>query len=308
MADVVVYQNPDDDMSNSWIRYFKRRIYVNNQNNLVVVIGKTGSGKTWSAISIAEMFSKETNVPFGIENIVFNLRDLMRLVNSGKLKKGSIIIFDEPQVTINSRDFMSQANKIFNYLLSTFRHRNFTLFFCTPYEDLLDKSARKMFHAKFQMKGINKNTKMARVQPKIIEYNSSISKFYEKYLRILYRANHKSKYSTLKLKIWSVPMPSNDLIKLYEEKKFAFTQKLNEEIEDKLIEWEEKRKPKNPNKLTEKQATVMQLMNEFDKSREKVALAMGITVGSLNQHIGLAKKKGITVDNYQMPNKMEDFE
>ena len=135
------------------------RTMKKNQNNLISIVGKTGSGKTYTAISICEIMSNMDGVPFTIEHVVFSLRELMDLINSGKLKRGSKIVFDEPQVSISARDFQSEANKVFNYLISTFRHRNYTLFFCTPFETLLDKSTRKLFHARFETMSINQNTK-----------------------------------------------------------------------------------------------------------------------------------------------------
>src|SRR3990172_2181506 len=85
--------------TNSWARWMVGRTMKKNQNNLISIVGKTGSGKTFSAISICEIMSKMDGVPFTIEHIVFSLRELMDLINSGKLKRGRKIVFDEPQVS-----------------------------------------------------------------------------------------------------------------------------------------------------------------------------------------------------------------
>jgi len=236
---MIIYRDESKRGNQSWIKYLLRRI-KQNKNNLIAVIGATGSGKTWSAMSICEMISKKNNVYFGIENIVFNLKDLMHIINSGALKKGSSIIFDEPQTSISAREWQSKANRIFNYLLSTFRHRNLNLFFCTPYEDLLDKSSRKLFHSKFETVSINTQNKTVKIKPKIIQYNSQRQKFYECYLKICYKPIGMSGYLVKKLKSWSVTKPSIDLIKLYEYKKLKFTNKLNVNIERELKEVEKK--------------------------------------------------------------------
>lgn len=266
------------------------------------------SGKTFTAMSVAEMISKENGTPFTIDNVVFTLKELMALINSNKLKKGSNIVFDEPQVTISSRDFQSATNKIFNYLLTTFRHRNFTLFFCTPYEDLLDKTARKLFHAKFMMQTIDRNTELASIKPLITEYNSSLGKFYAKYLRVVYKPEGRTRYKQVKLKLWKIPKPSKELIDAYEVKKFEFTSKLNNEIQQQLEVWESeqqfsilKTKSKSgvsghvlvlPEKLPKKHQSIVDAFKFLKGDVLKTALALGLSVKVVQGAVLTAKLKG----------------
>ncbi len=236
---IVVYKDNKVERKDSWITYLLNRI-ESNQNNLIVVTGKTGKGKTWTALSICELISARNGVPFGIDNQVFTLKEMMALINSNKLSKGSCIVFDEPQCSISNREFQSEANKVFNYLLSTFRHRNLTLFFCTPYEDLLDLSCRKLFHFKFTTKSIDKNNQTCKLRPVELDYNSNKGKFYEHFLRVAFKPEGHSKYKSLKLYWWNVPKPSDALIKVYEAKKLKFTTQLNLEIEKRLDAYEAK--------------------------------------------------------------------
>lgn len=293
---MVVYRNKEDSKRDSWIRYLLGRINQ-NKNNLVCVVGKTGSGKTWSAVSVCEKISKQNKVPFTVDNIIFNLGDLMRFINSDKAVKGTSIIFDEPQVTISSRDFMSQANKVFNYLLTTFRHRNLNLFFCTPYEDLLDKTSRKLFHAKFETMSINHTAKTCRIKPKIMDYNSQKSKFYEKFLRVCWKPLGKAKYITSKLKFWDVSIPSKDLITKYEAKKLAFTTRLNKDILVKLEDYEEKQRPKKK-KLTDKQEEALTIMARLGDVK-LVAKELRISERGVYNHLTLAEKKGYEPDDFK---------
>lgn len=240
----IVKYKEGQERKNSWITYLNRRTKL-NKNNLIAVIGQTGSGKTWTAISVCEMISKKNGVPFEIENIVFGLKPLLKLVNSGKLKAGSSIIFDEPQVSISSREWQGKANKVFNYLLSTFRFMNVNMFFCTPYEDLLDKSSRKLFHSKFETVSINVKTKMAKIKPKIIEYNSHLSKFYEAYLKINYKPISKSVFVVEKLKRWNIPKPSDEMIKLYEIKRAEWHKRLTQDLDKQLADYGKDKEKKN---------------------------------------------------------------
>ena len=308
---IVLYRNKEKP-ENSWVRYFLRRIQL-NKNNLVVFMGATGSGKTWSGISILEIMSKRDKIPFTINHIVFSLKELMELINSGILKKGSKILFDEPQISISNRDFQSEANKVFNFLLTTFRHRNWTLFFCTPYEDLLDKSTRKLFHAKFETMSINVNTKTCKVKPKVIEYNSQIGKFYEKFLRVSYKPLGSSNNIVTKLKFWNVPKPSKELIKEYEKKKLNFTTNLNREIMNKLLAYDIKNKGKvdnilnrNTAALTEFQKKILSFWDRGITNQTQIAKEMGIGRTSIVNNFKFLRNRGYTPNMVRsVPNSLK---
>jgi len=294
----LVRYEPGEKLNGTWIRYFLRRI-EQNKNNLVTIVGQTGSSKTWSGMSICEMISKKNGVPFGVNNIVFTLREFLELINkTGKerLRKGSCIIFDEPQVTISNKEFMSKANKIFNYIASTFRHRNLNVFFCTPYEDLLDLSTRKLFHAKFETVSINKKEQTAKLNPKVVIYNSQKRKFYECWIRRQFIRPGKNRYVIEPLKRWSIPKPSKDLIKAYELKKKAFTTDLNKGLEKDLNAVEFKEIRSKLNKILKRILTERQLeaYNYFLKNiPSKIAYKkMGVKyVDTFNLFLRKAKER-----------------
>ncbi len=296
----VIYKGKNK--KHSWCRWMNARVMRKNNNNLISFIGKTGSGKTWTAISTAEIMSKMSGVPFTADNIVFNLTDLMKLINGGELKRGSTIIFDEPQASISSKDFQSVANKVFNLLVTTFRHKNFSLFFCTPFESLLDKSTRRLFHGRFETLSINTNNNTCRLKPRYIEYSDFKATPYIKQMIISFK-NEEGNNNHEKLFYWDVPKPSHDLIVAYEEKKKAFTDNLNKNIMQSLEKFdnsgksmtskfeEPQRKP-----LTESQERVMKCICCHTFKEAEVIL--GITAGAIHQNKALAMKKGYTLGEF----------
>src|SRR5437870_4384364 len=104
--------------------YIRNRIR-NNKNFLCAVLGPTGSGKTYTALRIAE----EIDPSFGSSRIVFNPVDFMKILKG--LPSGSVIVFDEAGVGMSAQEWQKKANKIFNYVLQTFRFRNIIVFFTT---------------------------------------------------------------------------------------------------------------------------------------------------------------------------------
>jgi len=301
---IVIYK--DKVKKHSWARWMVNRTTKKNDNNLVSVIGKTGSGKTWSAISICEIMSKMDGVHFGIEHIVFSLKALMDLINSGSLKKGSKIIFDEPQASISARDFQSDANKVFNLLVTTFRHRNLSLFFCTPFESLLDKNTRKLFHVRIETLSKNLADKTCRLKPRFLEYSDYKNDPYRKQL-IVVRRKKKGPSQVDKLFFWDVPKPDKELIDLYEAKKMAFTDQLNKNISARLAKFdqagksmtaEQKEEVIERKPLTARQEEVMKVFANskgFKEASEKIGLSMG----NIHKYKKASEKKGYKLEEFK---------
>lgn len=216
----------------SMIKYIHRRI-KNNKNFLVTITGPTGSGKSWTGLSIAELLDPD----FNIDRVIFKGKELMKLINTANLKPGSVILWDEAGIDLSNRNWQSVTNKMLNALLQTFRSRNFILIFTVPFSDFVDASSRKLFHADFETQRINKALKEVVVKPKLLQYNPNLRKFYRKYLKV------SSKGKLIKIKRWGVPKPSDELIKVYEAKKILFTTDLNADIGKHLEKLEGKEAP-----------------------------------------------------------------
>jgi hypothetical protein len=287
---------------NSWARWMVSRTMKQNKNNLISVVGKTGSGKTLSAISICEIMSEMDGVPFDVKtHVVFTLKELMDLINSGKLRRGSKIVCDEFQCSISAREFQSKANKVFNYVLSTFRHLNLTLFFCTPFETLLDKNTRKLFHARFETMSINKNNQTCRLKPRYIEYADFKAEPYRKQMYIFFK-DDKGNNKSRQLFWWDVPRPSKESEVVYEKMKTDFTSRLNKNISLELAnekgltdKEEDEIKVRKP--LTDKQEKVMRVLanNNYETSSK----ILGISLSAIHKNKVLAEKKGYSLEEFK---------
>lgn len=263
-----------------WIKYIKNRI-AKNKNFLCFISGQTGSGKSWSSLSIGESLDSD----FNISHVVFRGIELMDLINSGKLHPGSVIVFEEAGIEMNARNWQSVTNKMLNFLLQTFRHRNFILLFNSPYMDFVDASTRRLFHAEFQTQGIDFKQEKTILKPQLIQYNSRIQKFYYKRLRV------RTKGVVVPINIWRINKPSDSLIKAYEEKKRLFTNRLNKEIYEELEILHHKRKKE----LTEIQQDIVELLKK-GKNVEEIAKERGRALSSIYACIRQLKRKGLNIN------------
>lgn len=291
MKNLILYKKGEP----SWISWIKKRI-AHNLNFISLFQGATGIGKTWGAISLAQMIDPE----FSVQQVVFDFKELMAVINSDwfKEKKWKIVIFDEPQITISNRNWQSTTNKLMNYLLSTFRHQNIILIFCSPYVDFLDSQSMKLLHCIFECVGVNKKKELSRVRPKIQQYNSYMKKTYQHPLYVI--RNKKA----IPLRDWYIPKPSEELIEQYEQKKTNFTSKLNQDILNTIDELSGKSEKAEQNKgndqrkpLTEKQKRTMEVL--ANHKYEEASKILNISFNAIHQHKKLAEKKGYTLEEFK---------
>lgn len=261
----------------TWVKYVHQRI-KNNKNFLCMFSGPTGTGKSWSALSYCEQLDEN----FGPDQIVFTAKELMDLINSGTLKKGSCILFDEAGIDLGSRTWQSLTNRLLNYLIQTFRHKNFVLIFTSPYSDFIDSQTRRLFHAEFETVSIDTINKTVKVKPKSLKYNAKMKKTYERYLIT------STPEGQVKKKRWNIPKPSDELIEKYEEKKTEFTGKLNNDIAKKINEIADGRTP-----LSDAQKEVARGIYELQTTEQNpLAHHLGKSQSTISDSLKIIKKKG----------------
>ena len=261
--------------------YILQRIR-NHMNFVCAAVGGTGTGKSYSLLKLGELLDPD----FDIRNICFTEKQFMNLCNgvSKKLHPGSVIIWDEMQVTMGHLDYQSFQAKAINYILQTFRHRNFILFVSTPNFNFINASARKLFHGIIETQGIDRKKKEVILKPLLLQINMRRGDIYYKFLRVAKGG------SVMPLKRIRVGLANPDLIKQYEVKKGEFTKQLN----DDLIEELEEREAKKHKALTEKQKNV--LIDLLDNKKiEQIAEDRKISFQSVYDHIRFIKKKGVKI-------------
>jgi hypothetical protein len=219
-------------------KWLRSRLIVNNKNVLSAELGPTGSGKSYRDLRKAELWYKyHFKEDFPVENICFGLSSGMKLISSGKLRRGEIIIMEEAGVNLGSRDFAHRVSKLFNYVLQSFRSMNIGIFFNLPYLSMLDSQARHLIHFYAESVGIDFKTKLNICKPFFTQTAQSSGKMYRHYPII------KLNGVSLKIKRFAYSMPSQYLIDAYEQKKAEYLAKLTKDISKEMDEHENGKKP-----------------------------------------------------------------
>jgi len=200
------------------IRRWRYRIVRRNKNLLIIICGSTGSGKSYCALTIARMISPKFNVT---KHVVFNVEDFMELLNSGTLKRGSVVVWDEAGVGIPAREWWTISNRAINYVLQTFRHLNLCVIFTTPSFDYIDKQTRLLFHVYIETVRIDFERQV--VVTKIFEntFNPRAGKPFRKYYW----------FNGVKMIRHNIGKPTKQMVKEYEQLKHEFSLSLRITVE-----------------------------------------------------------------------------
>jgi len=280
---------------------FKNR-FDRRKNILLGVTGPTGSGKSYTCLRMAELwYLYRFNKPFPIENVTFSNAETMKLISSGRLDKGELIIMEETGVNFSSLDFQSKVGKMMNYIMQSFRSMNIGLLLNLPVLSMLNKSGRLLLHGHFITQSIDFNTKEVKLKPLMHQLNQQSGKSYWKYPRAI--VNHKM----LAIQYLCFGLPSKGLIDAYEKKKFKFLSELTIEYSQEFDKIElNKLKAMARTNLAPGQLEVYNMLQE-GLSVKDIAKKRGTCVQSVYDIIELIKNKGYKAEKSSKSLENVDF-
>jgi len=191
-----------------------------SRNWCTLCVGRVGTGKSYSAMRLAEVLDSE----FNVDRVVFKIEDLLDMVHKETIPPGSVIVFDEGGIAISNRNsYMNKFNKSMAMLLQTWRHRNIILFVTVPDISFVDAGIRKLFDANMESVEVVKKRRVVKVKWKFTQLNNQSGKIYYKNARI------RNKILNVEIK-----KPSAKLLHDYEKKKTAFTTALYKQLQNEL--------------------------------------------------------------------------
>jgi len=274
-----------------------RRI-KSNQNWLACVVGKTGSGKSYSCLRMAELYyQKKFHKPFPIKHVCWTPEDVMELLVHGNLQKGDLIILEEAGTSMGSLDFQNKVSKIFNYILQTFRSRNIILIMNLPFFSLLNKQTRMMLHMKIITLDIDRAKKQTIVSAYHLQWVDFQKEPYRHTPQVIvdgcYEKIHEISYN----------LPSDKLRNDYEKEKDKFVKDLSIDVLATIKKQQNKDKNSKGLPVVDKykqplQTAIMERCVPQGIIRPKdIAEYLGITPQVASKTIISMRKRGIFIEN-----------
>lgn len=258
------------------VPWIQRRIKENRNANLVFV-GDTGSGKSYSAISLAEKIDPN----FTADRIVFTTLDFLKLVNSN-LPPGSVIIFDDAGLGIPAREWQATSAKIFGKLFQGFRYKNLIAMITVPNIAFIERQSRMLMHLYLEATD-----------------TQGIMKPFRPFFPFRGDDRLGFRYPTMerggreiKVKLSVYDLPSQKIIQAYELKKKAYMEKTNREFQEEMEFALEKEQHKREEMVKQREKWKNNNKKE-QKKIEKAAKAMELKEQGLSE-TAIGKKMRIS--------------
>ena len=258
------------------VPWIQRRIKENRNANLVFV-GDTGSGKSYSSISLAEKIDPN----FTADRIVFTTLDFLKLVNSN-LPPGSVIIFDDAGLRIPAREWQATSAKIFGKLFQGFRYKNLIAMITVPNIAFIERQSRMLMHLYLEATD-----------------TQGIMKPFRPFFPFRGDDRLGFRYPTMerggreiKVKLSVYDLPSQKIIQAYELKKKAYMEKTNREFQEEMEFALEKEQHKREEMVKQREKWKNNNKKE-QKKIEKAAKAMELKEQGLSE-TAIGKKMRIS--------------
>jgi hypothetical protein len=199
------------------------RLHRQNEHFMGVIVGQEGSGKSYTAIKIAELIDET----FTHERVIFDVTELLKVLKDGKHEPGNFYVLDEAGVQLGRRTWQERGQVLTNQALQLIRSHNLGLLFTLPRLSELDSQAQGRLQAFLEMTekvgGEFVAGKWKWMDP---DRTDSTGKIYKKYPR---RRQHGVVKRITRV---SFTPPSDNITEPYEERKGEF----QEEFYEKTIE------------------------------------------------------------------------
>lgn len=119
------------------------------QQNVVIIDGDTGAGKSTLAIKVCFELAKKMKVPFNLEqDYIYTLEDLWKKLQNPNASPINFI--DEGALLLSSKKAMTKENQDVVNLFNTMRSLGWSTIVCTPSIFQIDKSVRTT-HADYRV-------------------------------------------------------------------------------------------------------------------------------------------------------------
>ncbi len=197
-----------------WLRKkIRHRLIHRELNWMAVWVGPPGSGKSWSALRMAELIDEE----FTMGRVGFDVNAILERVWEWDLPRGSAVMLDEAGLAIDSRRWFEHANQALAYMVESFRFLGLAFLVTVPDPSFIDRVPRTLFNMSFDCIEVNRKQETVKVRPYLHQSNPRLGKVYHKGPKMRIPGRGWVKVRTMKF-----GRPSGTLAEAYETTRHAY--------------------------------------------------------------------------------------
>jgi len=200
---------------------------VDNQHFMAAVVGREGSGKSYTSLKIAEA----ADPTFNAKRVMFEPQAFLERLQEWKEKgvtQGKLVVADEAGVGLGVRTWYQKDQILFNQVLQVIRDENMGILFTLPRLSELDSQARGRLHAFLEMTDLDEGNW---AEFKWLNWSPSRDERDKVYRQ----------YPEMRIDGWKrtvkrlrVGPPSQDLITNYQARKDEFQEELYQDAIDEM--------------------------------------------------------------------------
>jgi hypothetical protein len=266
------------EVKNNYPDIIKSMLF-DGRNWVGISTGRTRSGKSYSMLTLCLAIDPN----FTVDNVVFSAQEFITLLKSGKLQRGSMILWDETGVGLSSREWYSILNKSINYVLQTWGYNNIGLVLTVPHFSFVDVQTRKLCNAEIHTVKLVKSKGYVKAKiHNLTPYGNDIKRSRPRY--------HLGRgVGVADVEIVKFRKPPAKLVNLYEKKKRLFAEGLSSSIQVDLQRQDDSIKSKEAHMVSDDDLKVM----AWEKLKDSIKLIRGIR--KISQY-EIKKALNITLD------------
>lgn len=218
-------RKPNDEHGRWLLRKIWDRVNLNNEHFMGVIVGREGSGKSHTAIRIAN----EVDPTFTTERVIFDVANLLKRLKNNEHDVGNFYVLDEAGVQLGRRTWQERSQVLANQALQLIRDHNLGLVFTLPRLGEFDSQSQGRLQAAFEITEKNEG-KFVRGKWKWFDPDrmDETGKIYKKLPR------RRIDGRVRRIKTIAFTPPDGGLIKPYEERKSKFQDEFYEKVIDQL--------------------------------------------------------------------------
>jgi len=205
------------------------RVNQDNEHFMACIVGREGSGKSYTAIKIADT----VDPTFSVDRVIFDVKELLKVLRDGEHEAGNFYVLDEAGASMGVRTWQDRAQVLANQALQLIRSHNLGLIFTLPRMSELDSQAQGRLQAVLEITDKRPEEyvqlKWKWIDPDRVNSNGNILKKYPRRIQDGYEKR-------IKRNTFSPPRP--DLVEPYEDEKSEFQAKFYDKAITKLEEAE----------------------------------------------------------------------